>query len=322
MMEVFLDNSDGTVWDLSSLVTEVSWSTYRLGKAGSVDLSFIWHSPFQSRDFTYGNGDVLRIKYQDKTIFYGYVFSVDSGPGEVVQLTAYDQMRYLMNTDTYVFENTTASEMLRQIAEDFKLKLGNVEDTKYVIPSMVEDGQKLMDIIYKAITKTFVATGNDYCLYDDAGSLCLRSVEREAADAMVSDALNLVDYQVQKSIDDDTFNQIKLYRDNEETGKRELYVAKDSSTIAKWGMLQHYESVDSNMNEAQISELLDNLIKVKNRETKSLQVTALGNIDLRAGMRVHIVIDAYQVRQSLLIDECTHAFAGADHTMKLNLRVI
>lgn len=307
-------------WDISELVQNLSWKTSRMGKAGS--LSFTLIRPVQTEKFSYSNGDIVRVRVNDTNVFHGYIFSIDEGRDEAVKITAYDQVRYLMNTDTYVFKGVTASDVLKRIAKDFNLKLGKVADTGYKIPTMSEDGQKLLDIICKAITLTYSSTGRDYCLYDDFGSLCLRGVNDMQLDLIVGDESLMYDYQINRSIDNDTYNQIKLYKDNKKSGKREVYMAKDSVNIKRWGVLQLYQSVDEDMNQAQINQMLTNLAKLKNRETKSLKVSALGDIRIRAGMRVRIVISKYGVDQALLVDECSHDFDGAEHTMTLDLRVV
>lgn len=323
MIMVDLTNKQGSQWDVSEIVGDISWKTSRIGKAGTLTFTLIKGSPlYQERDFSYRNGDTVRVRIHEKDIFYGYIFSIDGGRDESVKITAYDQMRYLMNTDTYVFQGITATEVLQRIAKDFNLKLGSVADTTYKIPSMTEDGQKLMDIICKAITLTYHNTGKDYCMYDDFGSLCLRDIDSENLDLYIGDGSLLTDYQVKTSIDSDTYNRIKLYKDNKDTGKREIYMAYDSVNIQRWGLLQHYQSVDEKMNPAQIGELLENLSKLKNREAKSLKIDALGDIRVRAGMRVRIVISEYGVDQALLVDECAHSFDGSDHTMSLDLRVV
>ncbi|GJM70258.1 hypothetical protein HMSSN036_24740 [Paenibacillus macerans] len=325
-MAVKIINRQGTgndaEWDVSEIVKGLSWKTSRIGKAGSVSFTLIKGSPFQTSNFTYNNGDIVRVRVNDTNVFHGYIFSIDEGRDEAVKITAYDQIRYLMNTDTYVFTGVTATEVVQRIAKDFNLKLGTVADTKHRIPTMTEDGKKLLDIIDKAITLTFHHTGRDYCLYDDFGSLCLREVNDAGLDLIIGDGSLMYDYEVKRSIDSDTYNQIKLYKDNKETGKREIYMAKDSVNIKRWGLLQHYQSVDENYNTAQISELLNKLAKLKNRETKSLKVNALGDIRVRAGMRVRIIISEYGVDQALLVDECSHDFDGAVHTMTLDLRVV
>ncbi|HIW31218.1 MAG TPA: hypothetical protein IAA29_00375 [Candidatus Paenibacillus intestinavium] len=319
---VEIHNREGNKWDVSNIVEGLSWKTTRIGTAGSISFTLVKGAVYQAKYFIYRNGDGVSVANGNMKVFYGYIFTIDEGKDEAVKITAYDQIRYLMNTDTYVFNGVTATDVLKRIATDFELKLGSVADTVYKIQKMSEDGQKLLDIICKAITLTYSNTGRDYCLYDDFGSLCLRSVDDDQLDLIVGDRSLMYDYNVQTSIDSETYNQIKLYKDNKDTGFREIYMAMDSANIKRWGLLQLYQSVDEEANPAQITELLDSLSTIHNRESKSLKVNAIGDIRIRAGMRVRILISEYEVDQALLVDECTHSFDGADHTMSLDLRVV
>lgn len=322
MIQVLIHGKEGQVWDVSSVISGMNWKTSRIGRAGSLELSLIKGGIYQDSAFTIQNGDVVKVAMGKQPVFYGYLFTISGGPGEEVKLTAYDQMRYLMNEDGYSFEGVTAGEILQRIAEDFGLKLGKVADTGYKIPRLREDSAKLIDIICKAITLTFASTGRDYCLYDHYGSLTLQNVDESEINLIIGDGSLMYDYQVQTSIDSATYNQIKLYRDNKDTNRREIFMAKDSVNIERWGLLQLFESVDENKNKAQIEEQLRVLATIHNRETRSLQVSALGDIRIRAGMRVRIRIAEYGVDQALLVDQCTHRFEGTDHTMELELRVV
>lgn len=322
MLEMFLDNKDGNVWDISEIVTGVTWKTSRIGKPGSLDFTLIKNSPFQSKAIKYNNGDIVTLRYNNKNIFYGYVFKVDGGVSENVRIKCYDQMRYLMNVETYVFSNVTATQIIRHIANDFNLQLGTVQDTQYLIPAMVEDGKKLIDILDKALALTLINSGQNFVLYDDYGSLSLRNIEDMLLDIYLGDNSLMHNYQFKQSIDSDTFNRVKLYRDNEETGKRDVYIAQDSANIAKWGTLQLYQQADDNMNEAQINELLNSLITIKNRETKDLKLECIGDITVRAGCYVPIVIEEYGINQPFVVDECTHRWDGTDHQMSVTLKVV
>lgn len=86
----------------------------------------------------------------------------------------------------------------------------------------------------------------------------------------------LTGYQYSRSIDGDTFNQIKLVRDNKDAGKQEVYIAKDSETIRQWGLLQYYEKVDDGMNAEQIKEKADALLQLKNRVRQTLSLERTG----------------------------------------------
>ena len=322
MYKLLLDNKDGNVCDITNIVSDISWKTSRIGKPGSLEFTLIKNWLYEEKEFKYNNGDVIRFSLDETNVFYGYIFSIDRGKDEDVKISCYDQIRYLTNTDTYIFKNVTASGVLRRIAGDFKLKLGRIDDTKYRIPAMAEDGKKLIDIICKALDYTLINDGTNYFLYDDFGALSLRKCDDFLLDFIIGDKNLMYDYSSKISIDDDTYNMIKLYKDNKSTGKRKTYTAKDSSNISKWGILQLYQSVDENMNEAQINQQLTNFAILKNRETKSLKIEALGDIRVRAGCYVRIVIDEYGINQPFLVDECTHNFEGPEHTMDMELKVI
>jgi hypothetical protein len=321
VIEIMLDDKQGNVWDISGVVTGVSWKTSRIGSPGSLEFTLIKGGLYEFRSFSYANGDIVKFRYAGKDVFFGYIFTIDSGQDEAVKITAYDQIRYLMADDTYVFSGVTAADVLKRIANDVGLKLGQVDTPAYVIPTMVEDGQKLIDIIDKALTLTVINSGANYVLFDDFGSLALRNIEALVVDVMIGDGSLMYNYDYKRSIDQDTYNRIKLVQDNKDTGKREVHVAQDSASIARWGLLQLYQSVDENMNDAQIKELLTTLSTLKNRETRTMKIDAIGDARIRAGCYIPIVIEEFGVNQAFIIDACTHRFAG-DHTMSLELKVI
>lgn len=317
MLEVITDNKQGGVYNISELVTDATWKTSRIGKPSSFDMTIL-----QDANYILNNGDIIRVKYDDVPIFYGYVFSVGRQMEETLKIKAYDQMRYLTSNDTYVFANKTAAAIMKQIAADFGLKVGSVTDTKYKIPSMVEDNQKLMDIICKALDLTVINTGVIYTMYDDFGNLIIKNSQDMKLDLVIGDDSLMTGFSFEKSIDSDTFNRIKLVRDNKETKKRDVYIAQDSTNISKWGRLQYFQKVDENMNPAQIKQLLDTLAKVKNRETNTLKIDALGNPTVRAGCFITVTIEELAINQYYLVDECSHKFSGDEYTLSLELKVV
>ncbi|MFB9273369.1 XkdQ/YqbQ family protein [Cohnella cellulosilytica] len=322
MIELLLDNKDGKVWDLSSIVSDISWKTTRIGRPGSLEFTLVRGGIFQAKDFKINTGDVISFRYDSANVFYGYVFKLSESNDEAVKILCYDQIRYLQSSDTYAFAGATAADVLRRIAGDFGLKLGRVDDTGYRIPTLLEDNQKLIDIICKALDLTLINGGRNYFLYDDFGGLSLRDSESMLLEFFVGDSSLMTGYGAERSIDSDTYNRIKLYRDNKKSGKRDTYIAQDSASMARWGVLQLSQSVDENMNDAQISDMLNTLIAVKNRETRTLKVDAIGDVRVRAGCYVPIVIGERGINQPFLVDTCSHRFDGGDHTMTLELKVI
>ena len=321
MLKVTIDNRDGTLWDIAEVTNSIKYKTDRVGKASSVDMSFIRNSPITDKRFKYAPGDVIRIIVDGVNLFFGYIFTIDESHDDVVKITAYDQMRYLMGADTYVFTKTTATAIITKIISDMQLKAGTIANTSHVIPKMSEDGQVLMDIICRALDHTLIATQQLYVFYDDFGKLTLTNATSMLLDVVLGDESLVYGYNHKRSIDSDTYNHIKIVRSNEKSGKRDVYIYKDSSTIAKWGRLQLFQEVDKDMNEAQIKRIGENLIALKNREIRSFKLDALGDVRVRAGTWITVQLKALGVNGRYLVDSCTHSFEGDEHTMSLELRV-
>jgi hypothetical protein len=320
MLEIIIDNRDGNLWNLSGIISSASLSTTRIGKAASFEFTLIKGGLYENTGFQINPGDVVRVRKDGAPLFYGYIFSIDSGRSEAVKLMAYDQIRYLMANDWYQFENATVGEIIARIAGDMNLKVGTLEDTGYKIPSHLEDGTKLLDMICNALATTTMETEKLFVFYDDFGELRLRNAFDWKLGISIGDASLAYNYQFKRSIDSDTYNHIKLARDD--NGQRHSRVFKDDSNIAKWGLLQYYRKVDDKANEAQINEWGDNLLKLKNRESRSFSIDAIGHVDVRAGCFVSINMAELDTNQYFLVEECVHNFDGPeDHTMKLSLKV-
>lgn len=321
MLEIVIDNRDGNLWDISGISSNVDYKTSRIGKASSLEFTIVTGGLYEDKKFKCGNGDVIRVIKDNVPLFYGYIFSIDSGRDEAVKVTAYDQTRYLMGNDTYVFKNATAGDVIKRIAGDTGLKIGKIAETGYSIPSMVEDGSKLLDIICNAINKTLMGNKRIYIFYDDFGQLTLRDMADWKLDISLGDESLMYDYKQKRSIDSDTYNRIKLVQDDSATGHRDVYIAQDSETIAQWGRLQLYQKVDDKLNAAQIKQSMNNLLELKNRESKSFNVDAIGDIRVRAGCSISINIAEIGINNYFLVEECSHKFDGVDHTMSLELKV-
>jgi len=315
------DNTNGNVYDVSNLAEgQITWNTERMGGASKLEFKII-----NDGIVKFYEGSVVRFKYNKNNIFYGYVFSRGRNKDKIIKVVAYDQMRYLKNKETEFFENKKANEVLTKIANDWKLSIGTIEDTGYVIPSMVEQDKTLLDMIYKANDLTLLSTKKLYVLYDDFGKLQLRNVENLKTDLIIDGETNLTNFDYSTSIDDDTANQVKLVKSNKETGKLEVYIVKDSSNIEKWGTLQYYEVVDDNLNEAQITERATQSLNLYNRVYKKLSIPVLGDIRARAGFSIFINnldLDDVKLNQYMLIEKATHTFSNDDHIMNLELRII
>ena len=264
-------------------------------------------------------GNPVTFIVNDTTMFHGFVFSKKRKANSItIDVVAYDQLRYLKNKDTLVDEGLSASDILKRLAEDFRLNLGTVEDTGYKIPAVVEEDSTLFDMINNALDETLTNTGRLYCLYDDGGALTLKNITSMKLDLLI-DAETAETFDYESSIDEQTYNKVKLTYDNEETGKRELYVAQDGEKMNTWGVLQYFESLQSPIGAA---EKADALLKLYDQKTRHLTVkNAFGDTRVRAGSAVMVSLDLGDIIANtfLMVEKVTHNFKEGTHFMDLTL---
>lgn len=314
-MQVLYQNPEsGAAHDVTTLISSPKWKTVRRGTAGSFTFSAL---PSEVR---WVNGGVIRVTDGKNGLFYGYVFKVKTSADGMVDITAYDQLRYLKNKNTYIFTNVKAAQVVREICEDFGLKTGVIADTGYVIPSMIEDGQELFDIMLKALDYTLINTNRMFVLWDDLGAVSVTEVSDGKLDIMLGDESLATAYSYENGIDGDTYNQVKLLRDNSETGKRDLYLFRDSENIRRWGLLQYYETVDESMNAAQIQQRGEQLLELYNRPKQTFTIDGISDLRIRAGKMIFVRIEALNINQFCLVEEAEHDLIG--QTMKLKLKAV
>ena len=258
------------------------------------------------------------------TIFKGFVFTAKRDRYGNVSYTAYDQTRYLKAKQSYTFENQSLEQIITQIATDFNLTLGTLEETGYIFPSLIKENETCLDIIFDALSKTIYQTGKIWIFYDDAGALTLREAKNLQIATVIGDGSMMTDYEYKRDIDNQTYNRVKLARPNADTGRTDVYVYEDTETIAKWGLLQYYDKVDDQLNEAQIDLLCQNYLKYYNKVTQSLTIEAMGIPGIRAGVILPVLINAVEslsFNRVLLAEKVTHTYEGSGfHKMKIDVK--
>lgn len=263
-------------------------------------------------------GDPVKLTVDGTPMFYGFVFTKSRDKGNTIDVTAYDQLRYLKNKDTITEEGLKASDLLKRIATDFRLNLGTVEDTGFTIEVIDEQNQTLFDMVQNALNETLTNTKNLFVLYDDAGKMTLKNINSMRVPLLI-DAETAENFDYTSSIDEQTYNKIKLTYENEKTGKRELYVAQDGGKMNLWGVLQYYEEVKTSTGAAAKAEAL---LKLYDQKTRNLTIkNAFGDVRVRAGCAVMVSLNLGDIiaNQWLVVQKVTHTFKDETHYMDLTL---
>lgn len=293
---------------------EIVWTTERKSSPGKLEFKVL-----KDNIINYEEGNPISFKVNGNKVFYGFVFTKKREKDKIIKTTAYDQLRYLKNKSSYVYVDKRADELVRMIANDFQLNVGTLENTNYKIAKKSESNQALFDIILNALDETIQYKKEMYVLYDDFGQICLKNLERMKV-GLIIDEETAQNFDCQSSIDTDTYNKVKLVFDNEKTGKREVYIAQDTSNMNKWGVLQYFDTIDEKTNGAVKAKTLLNLY---NQKTRNLEIkNAIGDIRVRGGSLIIVNLDLGDVKLQnfMLVEKAKHTFKNGEHFMDLTLR--
>lgn len=300
-VELLISDPSGTKAYIPVVKEGIEWSTERRSTPGKLTFKLVKDSVINFQE-----GAAVRLKVDGKPVFFGFVFTKKRDKDQIIEVTAYDQLRYLNNKDTYVYENKTASQFIQMIAADFSLNTGTLEDTGFVIASRVEDNTSLFDMIENALDLTL--QNSKEMFVGEPGAYLM--IDEETGE----------NFEYTSSIDNDTYNKVKLTYDNEETGKREVYIAQDSSHMNAWGVLQYFDTLQKGENG---QAKADALLKLYNSKTRNLKiVNALGDTRVRAGSMVviNLALGDMNLKNFMLVEKVKHTFKLDEHFMDLTLR--
>lgn len=290
----------------------IEWETSRKGEPGKLTFTCV-----KDETLSFPEGAHVRFTYGDTKVFYGFVFTKQRNKDHHIQVTAYDQLRYLKNKTSYIFSNIRADQVVSRVSQDFLLKTGNLDNTGYVIPKFNKENMTLFDIILDAVDITCRATGNLYVLYDDFGKITLKNIKDTKIDLLINNT-TAEDFDYSTSIDSNTYNRIVL-TDSEDKSEKNVVKVQDDKHITQWGVLQYFEAVSTGGNTQATAE---ELLKMYNSVSRSLSINGhFGDIRCRAGSGVYLDLNLgdMNAKQHMLVDKAKHVFNHDDHFMDLTL---
>ena len=269
-------------------------------------------------------GATVRLKVDGVMIFYGHVFQTNLDKYGVMSFTAYDMLRYLKNTfSAYYPRGYKVTDVITDIAIAFNLAVGKLVQPPTQGYALMIDNECAFDVISKLVDIGTILTGRILVFYCNGMDLTLSYADEMIADVLVGDDSLATEYTLTTSIDEDTYNQIFLYRESESAGGRHPATASDENTTRKWGVLRLTEAVDDVMSNEQLNDRALKMLEMKNRELKAMSITALGIVGLRAGMMINIhfpsLHDTISKKQTVILDSVTHNFEDMVHTMTLEV---
>lgn len=317
-LRVLVINRKKTVYDLSEAIcSPITYTTVRVGTASTITFDVL-----KSGEMSFHEGDMVKIFLDKKLYIVCYIFK-KTKKQDVISVKAYDLLRYMQYKESYNFTKKSADKIITIMANEFKLPIGELANTGFILPDKLYEDKTLLDIATDALMQTTVKTGKVFNLFDDVGKLALKESGTMLQKEIIGNRSFATDYTYETSIEN-SYSYIKLVKPNKKTGKGDSYIAYDQEKIDTWGRLQFYKKVEEGINDVQIRELAKNYLKYYAQTQRNLKIDAIGIPSFRAGCMVAVDIKSLgdiDLKKMLLIYKCTHKLSEYDHTMTLEMRV-
>lgn len=310
----FLVQTNGSLFEISELVKSVSWEDHLNDGCGKLEFAYLDDS------LSIPNGSVVRFRYDNANIFYGFVFKHSHNRKKEVTVTVYDMLRYCKVKDVIVVKGDTVTTLVKKMCGYLGLPTGHLTDTGYRLATSVQDSKTWLDIQYDAIGDTLRYKGQWYSLRDEFGGIALRNLTELETPLILGDQSLCYDYTYEKSIDTDFYNQVKLACGNKTTGKNDIYIVRDGGSISKYGLLQYFDTVEDGTSAAAVKAKANALLALYDGETETLSLNCIGDTSIRAGSSFYGSIADIGLNRRLIVKTATHQFLPT-HTMTLEVRL-
>lgn len=326
----------------------VIWTTEQKGSAGKLEFTLVKNTMATSEDeVSFPEGSIAILKYKGETVFSGRVFIKQRDKEQHISCTAYDSLRYFKNEVSPrvlgLHQGKTTTEILDWICstKTNSFVKGSFDDTKKTIIWNEVEPKTLFDIMEYVEDKTREVDPEHtiYTLYDDCGTLCYKSIDNMKEEhPLVIDKTALENFSYKTSLDDETYNRVLVYWDDNEgsttktkktsdeardtTNSISYEDEEDKSNIEAWGVLQLTQKIDSSV--ANPQDHAKKLLEIHNKKTRELTLEGvLGDPKIRAGSSVILDLNLgdMKAQQYAFVTKARHTFENKFHTMDLDVTI-
>jgi hypothetical protein len=227
--------------------------------------------------------DNVEIVAYENVIFTGKIrrFKISES---AVKLRIYDEKWDMqMNTETYVCEKKTLSDIFRYMADSAGVPIGDVAETSRVVPYKIFNNIQCSKIVYELVREEKFFTGRHYVVYGRNGKLNLGLSEDMRIKGVITQAFD--DISLRSSIQDLTFNDIRIRQTALKFGGTKVTTALDKESIDKYGKICYTYSIHED-EDAEV--VANNILNIYKNPYKTIDFTCVGNSEVHAGCIISI----------------------------------
>lgn len=321
--------TDAQTYDITSIVSDIEYYSDIEGHAGKLTFN-ISKDPseiikVQWKDSTLNAGDMVIFYHDSKMLFKGYVFTTEIDELELIKVTAYDQLRYLMNKDTFVTDPMTASDVFRTVCERALIRSYKISTpSSAVVQSKVWNMKTYYEILSSVLKETLIAEGKQYYILDKAGVLTFDLIENSDSGIVIGEASLLTNYRYTIDIDNNTYNRVIVQTGDEDEGITKVAVQQSEENIAKWGLLQSVLKLSSDdYTESIAHAYASTFLQVYNKPDTTMELTAIGDDSIHAGCVFTLNLPTLGIKsRRMYVKSVTHKYTTDTHIMDIEVAIL
>lgn len=311
MMELIVSSSRGTL-DLSRLFVSAQWAGSKKSCARTlvVTLPASYGDPHLPKmDVQLGDHAVFR--ENGSVLLDGFVSQISETTGMGTRsVTIHDRgLQLNRNQAAYKFLNAAPEEIVRRVARDFGIAVGDLPGTGNFRLSRNFVGVSLYKIIATAYSKASSSTGVQYSIRFVGDKLCVRELQRRATTPLLRPGSNLISASATRDIEN-LVNRVVIL---DKTGA-ELKRLEDSESQSGFGLSQATLK-DSDNARAEAQKMLS-----EGKDPRyQISVEGLGDTRFVSGETAAVQDKATGLWGIFAIDADTHTWQAGRYTVKLTL---
>lgn len=303
----FLVTGKAGTKDLTQLVQRATWSGDKASCARTLEADIACiagDALLPQADIELGDRVLF---YGDAQLFDGFVFSVQVGTSDRTKtIKAFDRGVYLnRNQGYYAFQRTTPEDIVRRVAEDFGIPLGEIARTGYRF-SRNFLGQSLYKIIATAYTLASADTGEKYRVEFSLDRLSVRRIEQDDNTLIIRGGSNLLTASVTESIEEMT-NRVRVVNKS----YRAVDTVEDADAIARYGVMQ------SVLNQGEDSAKQAKAVLADGGAKQKVTLTCMGDTRSITGRAVAVYESHTGLWGLYWIESDSHTWQNGIYTNKL-----
>jgi hypothetical protein len=349
-----------TTYDCSNSATDIKLKTTLSSTCGTLTFKLI----DDLSGSLINEGCRVRLYLDHRCYFCGWIFTLNISGKHDLSVTCYDWLRYFKVPLVYGKKNLlqdngqglVASDIFTKICKDLAIPYKVEVDSTVPVTAQNYDMKTAFNIMEFAITHTLMNqsgdTKNFYTIYHEtnfledynknvnknwndtevcktSGSLVFNLRNDMTTDIVVDDNF-LTNYKFKSSIDDNTYNEIIVYKDDKtylgkdgktsktakKTGTRTITTASSEQSKYMYGYLPYYHKAPDTYTQAQMEDVAGQLLEVLNRPTHNISFESYGIIGLRAGHLLPVMFTDLNGRVVADINEETQEVLPVYRTVK------